>query len=92
MARCSLKNVEKESLERPALVFTDSDSEHCQERRWKEPRQKVQNRRVHAQRRVPISGGHFAEVFADPLASRSLDEDDGARHSSRYSTVARASL
>ena len=26
MARSSLKNVEKESLKRPAIVFTDSDS------------------------------------------------------------------
>ena len=26
MTRSSLKNVEKESLKRPALVFTDSDS------------------------------------------------------------------
>ena len=55
---------------------------HRQERRWTEPRQEVQNRRVYAPRGVPISGEHFAEVVAEPLVSRrSLDEDDGEGHS-----------
>ena len=84
MARSSLKDVEKDSLKRPALVFTDSDSlaKHCQERRWTEPRQKVQDGRVHAPRRVPSSGEHIAAVVADTHASRrTSDEDVGKGHS-----------
>ena len=67
MARNSLKNVEKESLKRPAIVFTDSDSlaNIVKKGRWTESRQEVQNRRVHAPRRVPSSGKHFAAVVAD---------------------------
>ena len=71
---------------KPALVFTDKQQlgKHCQERRWIEPRQEVLNRCVYAQRRVPISGEHFANVVADSFASRrSLDEDDGVGHSCR---------
>ena len=83
MARSSLKNVEKESLERPALVFTGQPQlgKHSQERRWTEPRQEVQNCRVHAPRMIQRDGEYIAAVVADTLASRrSSDEDDGKGH------------
>ena len=56
MSQSSLNDVEKESLKRPAIVFTDSDSlANSQERRWAKPRQEVQNRCVHASRRIQRS-------------------------------------
>ena len=79
MDRSSLKNVEKESLKRPAIVFTDSDS--LAKTVKTESRQEVQNRRVHAPRRIQRSGEYIAAVVADTLASRrSSDEDDGKGH------------
>ena len=75
MTRSSLKNVEKESLKRPAIVFTDSES------LANTVRQEVKNRRVHAPRRIRRSGEYIAAVVADTLAScRSSDEDDGKGH------------
>ena len=81
MARSSLKN-EKESLKRPALVFTDSDSlANSQERQWRKRRQEVQNCRVHPPRRIQRGGEYIAAVVADTLASRkSSDEDYGKGH------------
>ena len=45
---------------------------HSQERRWTEPRQEVQNRRVHAPKRIQSSGEYIAAVVANALASRGL--------------------
>ena len=64
-------------------MFTDSDrlGKRSQERRWTESRQEVQNRRVHAPRRIESSGEYIAAVVADTLASRRpSDEDDGKGH------------
>ena len=64
MARSSLKDVEKESLKRPALVFTDSDSlaNTVKKDVGQSHDKRVQNRRVPLlPRGVPISGKHFAE-------------------------------
>ena len=60
-------------------MFTHSDS---LANAVKKDVQEVPNRRVYVPRRVPTSVENFAEVVADPFASRrSLDEDDGERHS-----------
>ena len=69
MARSSLTDVEKESLKRPALVFTDSDSLASTVK--KDVGQSHDRIVVSMLReRVPISGEHFADVVADSSACR----------------------
>ena len=72
MARSLLKDVEKESLKRPALVFIDSDSlgKHSQERRWTESRQEVQNRRQKSARLKPGYLNFVSEANDDKLGTR----------------------
>ena len=54
---------------------------HSQERCWTKPRQEVQNRCVHAPRRIQRSWEYITAVVADTLAScGSFDEDHGKGH------------
>ena len=82
MARSSLKNVEKESLKRPAIVFTDSDSLANTVKKDVGQSHDKKFRIV-----VSMLREGFGEVentslvVADTLASRrSSDEDDGKGH------------
>ena len=51
---------------------------------WEEPWQEIQNCRVQAQRRIPVSGKHLAHVVVElPAGRRSLDENGGEGHSHR---------
>ena len=92
MARSSLTDVEKESLKRPALLFTDSD--RLANTVKKDVVQSHDRRfRIVVYARVPISGEQFADVVADSFASRtSLDEGEVERtFLPRSSTVVRTS-
>ena len=84
MARSSRTNVAKKSLKRPAHVFTDSCSLASTVKKDVGQRHDKRFRicRVCAQRGIPISGKHFADVVADSSADRrSPDENDGPGHS-----------
>ena len=87
MARSSLTDVEKDSLTRPALVFTDSDSLACTVKKDVGPSHDKMCRIIESMLRekVLIGGGHFADVVVDSFASRgSLDENDGEGHACRF--------
>ena len=83
MARSSPKNVEKESLKRSALVFTDSDSlANTVKKDVGQSHDKRFRIVVSMLREGPRSGKHIAAVVADTHASRRpSDEDDGKGHS-----------
>ena len=68
MARSSLKNVKKESMKWPALVFTDSDSlANCQEKTLDKATTRVQNRRVMLREGFRAVENTIAAVVADTL-------------------------
>ena len=79
MDRSSLKDVEKESLKRPALVFTDIDSLASTVKKDIGQSHDKRFRIVVSMLREGFRAvENIAAVFADTLASRrSLDEDDG---------------
>ena len=97
MARSSLTDVEKESLKRPAIVFTDSDSlaNTVKKGRWTEVTTKDSELScLCSEKDSEKAENAIAAVVADTLASRgSSDEDDGKRHSRLvFSTVVRFNL
>ena len=81
MARSSLKDVEKESLKRAALVFTDSDSLANTVKKDVGQSHDKRFRIVVSMlpRRIQSSGEHIAAVVADTLASRRPSDEDGGK-------------